>query len=151
QLNGFDLVSFTGSTDTAATIRSHEAVTRHHVRVNTEADSLNSAILEPTAQADSAAFDLLVREVVREMTSKAGQKCTAIRRILVPETVADAVGDDIAARLAKTSVGDPRNAEVRMGSLASHAKQKSVQEGIQHLQQYVNTVYAGNEADLVDA
>lgn len=151
QLNGFDLVSFTGSTDTAATIRSHEAVTRHHVRVNTEADSLNSAILAPNAQADSPAFDLLVREVVREITGKAGQKCTAIRRILVPEAVADAAGEAIAARLAKTTVGDPRNADVRMGSLASHAQQKSVQEGIKQLQQYADTVYAGNEADLVDA
>ncbi len=150
-LTGFDLVSFTGSTDTAAMIRSHEAVTRHHVRVNAEADSLNSAILAPDATADSPAFDLLVREVVREMTGKAGQKCTAIRRIFVPEALADAAADAIAARLAKVAVGDPRNADVRMGSLASHAQQKSVKEGIALLQQHAETVYAGKESDLVDA
>ncbi|MCK9511942.1 MAG: 3,4-dehydroadipyl-CoA semialdehyde dehydrogenase [Pigmentiphaga sp.] len=148
---GFDLVSFTGSTDTAATIRMNDNVARQHVRINAEADSLNSAILGPDATPGTPAFDLLVKEVVREMTGKAGQKCTAIRRIFVPESVADAAAEAIAAQLARIKVGNPRNPEVRMGSLASHAQQRSVLEGLAVLQRDAETVYAGNPADLIDA
>jgi acyl-CoA reductase-like NAD-dependent aldehyde dehydrogenase len=81
QLQPFDVLSFTGSAETAAVIRSHPAVTQRSVRVNIEADSVNSALLLPGAAPGSEAFDLLVKEVVREMTVKAGQKCTAIRRV----------------------------------------------------------------------
>lgn len=151
QLGGFDLVSFTGSTDTAAAIRAHASVAKHHVRINAEADSLNSALLGPDAAPGTPAFDLLVKEAVREMTGKAGQKCTAIRRILVPAAVADAVAEAIAAQLARITVGNPRNPDVRMGSLASHAQQSSVLDGLAVLQREAETVYAGNPADLIDA
>jgi len=150
-LTGFDLVSFTGSSDTAAHIRSHPAVCSRHVRVNAEADSLNSAILAPDAAPGSAAFDLLIREVVREMTSKSGQKCTAIRRIMVPAPHADAVAEALAARLAEVKVGDPRNPEVRMGSLANRQQQASVLAAIERLRAEAEVVHAGNPADLIDA
>src|SRR5205085_2820756 len=115
QLQPFDVVSFTGSAETAAIIRSHPAVARGSVRVNIEADSINSALLLPDA--GNEALDLFVKEVAREMTQKAGQKCTAIRRAFVPAGLYDAAGEAIAARLAKTTFGNPRNETVRMGSL----------------------------------
>ena len=109
QLEAFDVVSFTGSADTAAVIRSHPAVTKKSVRVNIEADSVNSALLLPGEAAGNEAMDLLVKEVAREMTVKSGQKCTAIRRVLVPEALYSPVAQALSARLAKTTVGNPRN------------------------------------------
>lgn len=150
-LTGFDIVSFTGSSDTAAGIRSHPAVSRQHVRVNAEADSLNSAILGPDAGPGTPAFNLLVREVVREMTSKAGQKCTAIRRIMVPHPHLEAAAEAIATRLQGIKVGNPRNAEVRMGSLANRQQQQHVLDAIQQLRAEAQPVYAGDSADLIDA
>jgi len=93
-LEPFDVVSFTGSAETAAVIRSHPAVAQRSVRVNIEADSVNSALLLP---GDEAALDLLAEEVAREMTVKSGQKCTAIRRIFVPEAQFDAAAAAIGA------------------------------------------------------
>src|SRR5262249_46823662 len=87
RLQPFDAVSFTGSADTAAVIRAHRAIVAGSVRINVEADSINSALLLPDASISSEALALLVREVVREMTVKSGQKCTAIRRVLVPEAL----------------------------------------------------------------
>lgn len=107
QLAPFDVVSFTGSADTAGIIRAHPAVARRSVRANIEADSLNSALLLPDAAPGSDAFNLLVREVVREMTVKSGQKCTAIRRILVPAGVYGAAAEAIGAKLAGVTVGNP--------------------------------------------
>jgi len=101
QLQPFDVVSFTGSAETAAVIRSHPAVVQRSVRVNIEADSLNSAVLLPGEAAGGPAFDLLVKEVAREMTVKSGQKCTAIRRIFVPEALYGVVAEAISARLGK--------------------------------------------------
>ena len=86
------------------------------MRVNIEADSINSAVLLPQAGPDTAAFDLLVKEVVREMTVKSGQKCTAIRRVFVPEALYGQAAEAIGARLAKVTVGNPRNDAVRMGA-----------------------------------
>ena len=103
QLQPFDVVSFTGSADTARIIRSHPAVAEHSVRCNIEADSLNSALLDPAAAEGSEAFNLLVSEVVREMTVKSGQKCTAIRRIFVPRALFDATAQAIGAKLAKVT------------------------------------------------
>lgn len=150
-LQPFDVVSFTGSADTAATIRSHAAVTRRSVRVNIEADSVNSALLLPGEGADSPAFDLLVREVVREMTVKSGQKCTAIRRIFVPESLYDATAQAVAARLAKTTVGNPRNETVRMGALVSRAQLASVTEGLALLKSHADVLHDGTQTPLVDA
>jgi 3,4-dehydroadipyl-CoA semialdehyde dehydrogenase len=149
QLQPFDLLSFTGSAETAELIRSHPAVTRHSVRVNIEADSLNSAWLLPGASAE--AMDLLVKEVAREMTVKSGQKCTAIRRILVPQSQADAVAQAISARLAKTTVGNPRNESVRMGALVSRAQLSAVREGLALLRQQAGVLHDGAGHTLVDA
>ncbi|HSV79885.1 MAG TPA: 3,4-dehydroadipyl-CoA semialdehyde dehydrogenase, partial [Ramlibacter sp.] len=151
QLQPFDVVSFTGSADTAAIIRSHPAMTRGSVRVNIEADSINSALLLPDAVAGSEAFELLVKEVAREMTVKAGQKCTAIRRVFVPEALYGAAAEAIAARLAKTTVGNPRNENVRMGALVSRAQLLAVREGLAELKQHADVLHDGATHALVDA
>jgi 3,4-dehydroadipyl-CoA semialdehyde dehydrogenase len=148
-LEPFDVVSFTGSADTAALIRSHPAVAQRSVRVNIEADSLNSALLVPGQ--DPAALELLAKEVSRELTVKSGQKCTAIRRIFVPQEQYDAVAQAIAAKLLKTTVGNPRNESVRMGSLVSRAQFVAVKEGLAALEQVARPVFDGRTQALVDA
>jgi 3,4-dehydroadipyl-CoA semialdehyde dehydrogenase len=148
-LQPFDVLSFTGSAETAATIRSHAAVAERSVRTNIEADSLNSAILLPGE--DAAAFDLFVKEVAREMTVKSGQKCTAIRRAFVPEALYDGAAAALCARLAKTTVGNPRNETVRMGALVSPAQLASVREGIAALKQEAQVLHDGDSHQLVDA
>src|SRR4029077_18773028 len=100
-----DIVCFTGSADTAARIRSHASVLRRSVRVNIEADSLNCAILGPDVDSGTDLFDLLVKEVVREITLKAGQKCTTIRRVLVPREQLKDFGEAVAASLSSMKVG----------------------------------------------
>ncbi|MDB5897891.1 MAG: Aldehyde Dehydrogenase [Ramlibacter sp.] len=150
-LEPFDVLSFTGSAETAATIRSHPAVAQRSVRTNIEADSLNSAILLPGEDATSPAFDLFVKEVAREMTVKAGQKCTAIRRAFVPESLYDATAAALNARLGKTTVGNPRNETVRMGSLVSRAQLQSVRDGIAALRQEAQLLHDGDTHGLVDA
>ena len=150
-LQPFDVVSFTGSAETAAVIRSHPAVTQRSVRVNIEADSVNSALLLPNTAPGSASFDLLAKEVAREMTVKSGQKCTAIRRVFVPEAMYTAVAQAISARLAKTTVGDPRNESVRMGALVNRAQLVSVQEGLQYLKVQTEVLHDGSTHALTDA
>ncbi|MGO4576506.1 3,4-dehydroadipyl-CoA semialdehyde dehydrogenase [Cupriavidus sp. 2TAF22] len=151
QLQPFDVVSFTGSADTAALIRSHAAVTQRSVRVNIEADSVNSALLLPGEAAGSEAFDLLAREAVREMTVKSGQKCTAIRRIFVPEPLYDAAAEAIGARLRKITVGNPRNDAVRMGALVSRAQLGAVREGLAYLRSQADVLHDGATHAPVDA
>ncbi|MCX8004539.1 MAG: 3,4-dehydroadipyl-CoA semialdehyde dehydrogenase, partial [Burkholderiaceae bacterium] len=150
-LQPFDVVSFTGSAATAAQIRSHRAVIEQSVRVNVEADSLNCALLLPGEGPDAPAFGALVREVVREMTIKSGQKCTAIRRVLVPQALYDAAAQAIAAKLAGVTVGNPRNATVRMGALVSRAQYDAVRSGIAQLRTQTEALYDGSAAPLVDA
>jgi 3,4-dehydroadipyl-CoA semialdehyde dehydrogenase len=151
QLQPFDVVSFTGSAQTATVIRSHPAVTQHSVRVNIEADSVNSAWLLPGEAAGSEAFDLLVKEVAREMTVKSGQKCTAIRRVLVPQDLYDSVAQAISARLAKTTVGNPRHESVRMGSVVNRDQFLTVREGLAYLQAQAEVLHDGATHALVDA
>ncbi|GER13919.1 3,4-dehydroadipyl-CoA semialdehyde dehydrogenase [Variovorax boronicumulans] len=151
QLQPFDVVSFTGSAETAAIIRSHPAVAERSVRVNIEADSLNSALLLPGAAPGSEAFNLLVREVVREMTVKSGQKCTAIRRILVPAEVYDAAAEAIGAKLAGVTVGNPRNESVRMGSLVSRAQLNAVRDGLDALAAQTTVLHDSRNQPLIDA
>jgi 3,4-dehydroadipyl-CoA semialdehyde dehydrogenase len=150
-LEPFDVVSFTGSADTAAVIRSHPAVAQRSVRVNVEADSVNAALLLPGAASDATVIDLLVKEVAREMTVKSGQKCTAIRRVLVPQGAYDAVAAALSARLAKTTVGNPRNETVRMGALVSRAQLASVREGLAALREQAEVLHDGAGHALVDA
>ncbi|MEQ9813355.1 MAG: 3,4-dehydroadipyl-CoA semialdehyde dehydrogenase [Azospirillaceae bacterium] len=135
-----DMIAFTGSAETGALIRGHRAVLANGVRVNIEADSLNATLLGPDVAPGSAEFDLLVKEAGRELTQKAGQKCTAIRRILAPRAVAGQVTEALKARLEKTAYGDPANEAVRMGPLVSKAQQMAALDGFALL---------GREADLV--
>ncbi|WP_394805157.1 aldehyde dehydrogenase family protein, partial [Metapseudomonas otitidis] len=107
RLQGQDVVTFTGSADTAAKLRVNANLVRHSIPFNAEADSLNCAILAPEITPDDPEFDLFVKEVAREMTVKAGQKCTAIRRAIVPAKHIDAVAERLRERLAKVVVGDP--------------------------------------------
>ncbi len=151
QLGPFDVVSFTGSAETARIIRSHPAVAQRSVRCNIEADSLNSALLDPAAAAGDEAFNLLVNEVVREMTVKSGQKCTAIRRIFVPRALFDAAAQAIGTKLAKTTVGNPRNEATRMGALVSREQFDSVVAGIAHLKTEAEVLFDGSATTLVDA
>jgi 3,4-dehydroadipyl-CoA semialdehyde dehydrogenase len=130
-----DLVSFTGSADTAARIRSHTNVLRRSVRVNIEADSINSAILGPDCAPGTDLFDLLVKEVVREMTLKAGQKCTTIRRVLVPRPQLKAFGDAVTSRLIAMKVGNPRNPDSKVGPVVNKAQQSSCLEGLAKLKE----------------
>jgi len=125
-----DIVSFTGSADTAARIRSDDNILRRSVRVNIEADSINSAILGPDCAPDTDLFDLLGKEVVREMTLKAGQKCTTIRRIMVPRGQLKTFGDAVTAGLSPMKVGNPRNPEARVGPVVNKAQQTSCLEGL---------------------
>jgi 3,4-dehydroadipyl-CoA semialdehyde dehydrogenase len=150
-LQPFDVVSFTGSADTARLIRSHPAVAQRSVRCNIEADSLNSALLDPAATEGSEAFDLLVKEVVREMTVKSGQKCTAIRRVFVPRALYAATARAIGAKLAKTTVGNPRNEATRMGAPVSREQFDNVVAGIAKLKTEAEVLYDGSAAGLVDA
>ena len=133
QLNGQDVVTFTGSADTAALLRVHPNIVRNSIPFNAEADSLNCAILAPECTPDTPEFDLFVKEVAREMTVKAGQKCTAIRRAIVPRSQIDAVAQALRARLAKVVVGDPAVAGVTMGALASHAQMADVNDRVARL------------------
>jgi len=141
RLDGQDVVTFTGSADTAAKLRVHPNLVRQSTPFNAEADSLNCAILAPDVKPDDEEFDLFVKEVAREMTVKAGQKCTAIRRAIVPRTQVDAVAAKLKARLAKTVVGDPAREDVRMGALASHGQQQDVREKLNALLQGAECVH----------
>lgn len=138
-----DVVSFTGSAETAARVRNHPAVLANSVRVNVEADSVNSAILGPDAQPGSEEFELAVREIVREMTIKAGQKCTAIRRVFAPTAVARTLADAVAAKLAKMTVGDPRVEGVRVGPLVSKAQQATAYASLAQLREEAEVVFGG--------
>jgi oxepin-CoA hydrolase/3-oxo-5,6-dehydrosuberyl-CoA semialdehyde dehydrogenase len=135
RLLGQDIVTFTGSADTAARLRVTPNLIRHSIPFNAEADSLNCALLGPDVTPDDEEFELFVKEVAREMTAKAGQKCTAIRRAIVPEKYIDAVAERLAARLAKVTVGDPALENVRMGPLASKAQQHDVAQRLAMLAQ----------------
>ncbi len=145
-LTSDDVVAFTGSADTGARVRGHSNVVARSVPVNIEADSINSALLAPGSAPGSAAFDAFVREVVREMTVKAGQKCTAIRRIFVSAAQADAVADALAAKLKTTRVGDPREAETRMGPVVTRAQQAAAFDGIRRLASEAAIVCGGANA-----
>jgi oxepin-CoA hydrolase / 3-oxo-5,6-dehydrosuberyl-CoA semialdehyde dehydrogenase len=125
-LNCQDTVSFTGSAHTAAQLRAHPVIIRNSVRFTAETDSLNSSILALDALPGSHEFDLFVKEVIREMTVKAGQKCTAIRKALVPAAVAGDVVAALQAALQKIVVGDPRDSAVRMGPLVSQEQRTDV-------------------------
>jgi oxepin-CoA hydrolase / 3-oxo-5,6-dehydrosuberyl-CoA semialdehyde dehydrogenase len=128
-----DVVSFTGSADTAMKLQAHPVIARESVRFIAERDSLNATVLGPDATPDQPEFELFVKEVVREITTKAGQKCTCIRRAFVPEALIDEVERAIAERLGKVTVGNPRAEGVRMGALVSQDQRRDVREKVREL------------------
>ncbi|MDU9005527.1 phenylacetic acid degradation bifunctional protein PaaZ [Sedimentitalea todarodis] len=123
-----DVVSFTGSAQTAFKLRSAPHILRNSIRFVAEQDSLNASILGPDAVPGTPEFDLFIKEVQREMTTKAGQKCTAIRRIIAPQAQVEAVIEALSARLAKTVIGDPQAEGTRMGALVSNSQKRDVLE-----------------------
>ena len=140
-----DIISFTGSADTAAHIRTHSNVVHRSVRVNIEADSINSAILGPDCAPGSDLFDLLVKEVLKEITLKAGQKCTTIRRVFAPRQALKALGEAVSSRLSATKVGNPRNPEVKVGPVVNKAQQSACLEGLKKLRSECSVIFGGND------
>ena len=136
-----DVVSFTGSASTAQKLRLHPAIMANAVRFTAETDSLNSSILGQDAVSGTQEFDLFIKEVVREMTAKAGQKCTAIRKAIVPQERAQDVIDALRAALAKVPVGDPRLENVRMGPVASASQRREVLDQVARLRQEAELVH----------
>ncbi|MCY4067857.1 MAG: phenylacetic acid degradation bifunctional protein PaaZ [Acidimicrobiaceae bacterium] len=143
-LSGADSIAFTGSASVGAALRSHRAVAEAAVRLNVEADSLNAAVLAPDAGPDSAEFGVFVAETVREMTVKAGQKCTAIRRALVPRQHLDAAAQALVAALGDVAVGDPRDPDSDMGPLVSLAQRSEVQASVAALLQGAEPLFEGS-------
>lgn len=147
-----DAVAFTGSASTGRMLKESKRIVGNAVRFNMEADSLNCSILGPDAVPGSDEFDLFVKEVVREMTSKAGQKCTAIRRTIVPEGVMEDVLAALRKRLGDVKVGDPSAEGVRMGPLAGAAQVREVRKAAALIQAGGELVFGGGEVpELVNA
>ncbi|MBC8081720.1 MAG: phenylacetic acid degradation bifunctional protein PaaZ [Hymenobacter sp.] len=136
-----DVVTFTGSADTGRMLKSHPRILAEAVPFNMEADSLNSAVLGPDARPGTAEFDLFIKEVRKEMTAKCGQKCTAIRRVIVPENVLEDVQIALGRELAKTTIGHPLAEGVRMGALAGRGQAREVRERVLQLAQNTPIVY----------
>ncbi|HYO11744.1 MAG TPA: 3,4-dehydroadipyl-CoA semialdehyde dehydrogenase [Thermoanaerobaculia bacterium] len=149
-----DVLAFTGSADTARRLRSRDNLLAANTRVNVEADSLNAAVLGPDVAPDggSATFGLFLKDVVREMTQKTGQKCTAVRRILVPRDRVDAVQEALAGRLSQVVVGNPADGSVTMGPVATAQQLRDGEEGIAELQKGARLVHGtGRRTDGVGA
>ena len=140
-VESFDVVTFTGSSTTGLLLKSHPRIIEKNTPFNLEADSLNATILGKHATPGTAEFDLFIKETVKEMTIKAGQKCTAVRRIIVPENLIDEVQKGISARLASTTVGDPNIEGVRMGSLASKNQVDRVRSSVEKLMLSQEIIY----------
>jgi oxepin-CoA hydrolase/3-oxo-5,6-dehydrosuberyl-CoA semialdehyde dehydrogenase len=137
-----DMITFTGSAATGQKLRGLPHLNERSVPFNLEADSLNASVLGPDVQQGDAEFDLFVKELVSEMTVKSGQKCTAIRRAMVPEHLLPAVQQAVIARLEKTTIGDPQAEGVRMGALATHDQVGRVQVELDKLASEQELVYA---------
>jgi oxepin-CoA hydrolase / 3-oxo-5,6-dehydrosuberyl-CoA semialdehyde dehydrogenase len=147
-----DVVSFTGSAATAATLRTHPNLVARSVRFNAEADSVNAIVLAPDAEPDSPLFAAFVREVVTEMTVKAGQKCTAIRRVLVPREFESAATDAIASKLSQVTIGNPASDDVQMGPVVSLDHRDDVQRAVRDIAAAGRLVHGDpDKVELVDA
>ncbi len=144
-VHAHDCVAFTGSSGTAQLLRAHAAFVKRGARLNVEADSLNSVVVGPDVDDDSEAFDVFVRDTAREMTQKAGQKCTATRRVIVPEGLADAACEALAVAVQAVKVGAPREDGVRMGPLTNADQLETVQAGLSRLAGATTTVTGGAE------
>ncbi|MFI5230919.1 MAG: phenylacetic acid degradation bifunctional protein PaaZ [Gemmatimonadales bacterium] len=146
-----DTVAFTGSAATGRMLKESPAIVGNSVRFNMEADSLNCSILGPDAQPGTEEFDLFVKEVAREMTVKAGQKCTAIRRTIVPAGTEEAVIKAISKRLAGVTVGDPAVDGVRMGPLASMAQVRDVRANAEKIGEVAEVVFGDGDFAVIGA
>jgi oxepin-CoA hydrolase / 3-oxo-5,6-dehydrosuberyl-CoA semialdehyde dehydrogenase len=147
-----DLVAFTGSATTAALLRAHPVVVARSVRFNAEADSLNCSILGPDVRPGDPEFEVFVGQLVTEMTVKAGQKCTAIRRAIVPAEIIDDVEQAVAARLADVTVGNPADPTVKMGALAGLGQREEVRRSLKALSAATRTVFGDpDRVEVVDA
>ena len=146
-----DAVAFTGSAATGQMLKNGKAIMSNSVRFNMEADSLNCSILGPDATPGTEEFDLFIKEVVREMTTKAGQKCTAIRRTIVPAGVEEDVVKALRTRLEKTTIGDPSVDGVRMGPLASRGQVRDVGAAARRIGAGADLVYGGGDFEVVGA
>lgn len=151
ELDVQDSVAFTGSAHTAGVLRTHPSVLRQGVTLGVEADSLNCSILGPDVAVDDPEFDLFVKAVVAEMTVKAGQKCTAIRRTIVPSGLVEQVIAAIGERLGRITVGNPADDDVRMGPLASLAQRDEVTKAVEALRSSTDIVFEGTAPDLPGA
>ena len=147
-----DVVTFTGSATTGLKLKSHPTILRESVPFNMEADSLNCIVLGDDINPGSVEWDIFIKEVRKEMTVKAGQKCTAIRRIFVPENKMEDVWKAIASSLAQTTIGNPLNEKVRMGSLAGQTQRDEVKQQVQKLLASSQIVYGSlDSVELIDA
>ncbi|GAA2312034.1 phenylacetic acid degradation bifunctional protein PaaZ [Actinomadura luteofluorescens] len=140
-----DIVGFTGSASTARLLRTHPVIVGNAVRFNAEADSLNCSVLGPDATPGTKEFDLYVRQLATEMTVKAGQKCTAIRRAIVPAGLMDDVAEAVRERLAKVTVGNPSDPSVRMGALATLDQREEVRRSLKALTDAGRVVFGDPE------
>ena len=140
-----DVVTFTGSAATGRVLKSHPNIINNSVPFNLEADSLNACVLGEDAKKGTPEFDLFIKEVHREITVKTGQKCTAIRRILVPDSLIDEVQSALIKKLEKTIIGNPDNKDVRMGALATKIQVERVKENIELLMKSQEVVYGDQE------
>jgi len=151
-LNCQDTIAFTGSKNTAEYLQQHAKVISESVAFTAETDSLNSSILGPDASPGTPEFDLFIKEVTREMTSKAGQKCTAIRRIIAPASMSGDVVEALSTALGRIRIGNPASKEVDMGALASQGQRDEVRDRVAELSSEASLVYGGDDAfDVVDA
>lgn len=147
-----DVVTFTGSASTGLLLKSNPHILRESVPFNMEADSLNCIVLGAEVQPGMPEWDIFVKEIRKEMTLKAGQRCTGIRRIFVPENKLEEVWKAIATSLAQTAIGNPLNATVRMGSLAGQAQRNEVKEQVQKLLASSQIVYGSlDSVEVIDA
>jgi oxepin-CoA hydrolase / 3-oxo-5,6-dehydrosuberyl-CoA semialdehyde dehydrogenase len=144
-LGSQDVIAFTGSASTSEMLQRHPNIARHSIRFTAERDSLNAAILAPDATPETPEFDLFIKEISREMTVKAGQKCTAIRRIIAPHTQVEAVIDALKAKLSAVKIGSPYDETSRMGALVGLSQRTDVLNKITSLSFEAEVVYGSME------
>ena len=147
-LNDQDIVTFTGSASTGRLLKGHPNIIANSIPFNMEADSLNASVLGKNVEPGSEEFKLFIKEVLREMTVKCGQKCTAIRRIIVPEALVEAVQIELGNRLSKITMGDPSQEGVKMGALVSKEQVEEVNRRVEELKEENEIVFGGNGKTL---
>ena len=146
-----DVVTFTGSATTGNMLKAHPRVMSENVPFNLEADSLNSMVLGPDAAPGTPEFDLFVKELRKELTIKCGQRCTAVRRAMVPENHLEAVRDALKGQLERVQMGDPANDQVRMGALAGLDQRTEVEQAVQRLMTEAEPLFDLGQPELIGA